>query len=563
MTFAVDFSTSRGLGRPSDTIPYMDGTQLLASQYAAFVLYNPAIMAVKTSILVLYLRISKDTRLFLSWAATITLVLVNIAGIAMTFLTIFRCSPIQASYAPVIDSRCISLETLYLTAAPVNVVTDLAILILPIPVLTALKLPWRQRFILVLTFLLGAFTLFIDIVRIYQIQLATIGVDPASISETDIAASLEFSYNISLALLWSVLEVNIGITCACIPTLRPLAQRIFPQPVFYRTRNSRMLSTILTSCNPIRHHRQRGLDMGSGSESLENAERVRIIERAHSLGANSESISTSHPSTDHHPQGSSSPARLKSMLYLKDSVSLKYCAIVSITYALVEFAVSLLLVLNRQIPVNVNGKGSGLPSMSYGGRILGPILGIWILHKAGFKATFVTGLGIYCIGALIFWPSGYLRSYPGFMISNFVVGFGLASVMMATYGFVTLCGPPYHAEFRVCLFSAVWQVASVLGGVFRKYLFANVVDTRNFIAVEWTYIASVISTTIFALCFYYIPLPEATDSDLQDPGGQATRDTSLQDIVLSPPSLSFNFGHGSFSYVSFNWRMGMRCCVNR
>ncbi len=140
--------------------------------------------------------------------------------------------------------------------------------------------------------------------------------------------------------------------------------------------------------------------------------------------------------------------------------------------------------------------GSGIPSALFGGRIFGPILGIWVWKKAGLKATFVTGLGVYCTGALMFWPSGYLRSYYGFVVSNFVVGFGLASVLMAAYSFLALCGPAHRAEYRLCLATSVWAVADVLAGIFVKYLFANIIESRTFVFVQWTYIASVIATTL-------------------------------------------------------------------
>ncbi len=115
-------------------------------------------MAVKTSILLLYIRMSRNTRLFLRWASYVTLVIVIVAGTAVTFLTIFRCRPIQAAYLlNVQGAHCISIETIYLTSAPVNVATDLAILVLPIPVITAISIPRKQKIVLVLTFLLGGF----------------------------------------------------------------------------------------------------------------------------------------------------------------------------------------------------------------------------------------------------------------------------------------------------------------------------------------------------------------------------------------------------------------------
>lgn len=49
-------------------------------------------------------------------------------------------------------AKCIEIYTLTYTSAPINVITDLAILILPMPVLTSLRLPSKQKIILIMVF---------------------------------------------------------------------------------------------------------------------------------------------------------------------------------------------------------------------------------------------------------------------------------------------------------------------------------------------------------------------------------------------------------------------------
>ncbi len=87
---------------------------------------------------------------------------------------------------------------------------------------------------------------------------------------------------------------------------------------------------------------------------------------------------------------------------------------------------------------------------------------------------------------------------------------------MATYGFLTLCGPPHHAEFRVCLSTGIEAASSVLGELLaQKVLFTSVVQTQTLLAVQWTYLATALSTTLLALGIHYLPMPEVTDTDLQ------------------------------------------------
>lgn len=115
-------------------------------------------MALKTSILVFYLRLSKNTQQVLRVASWIVLAIVNVSGVVLTLLNIFQCRPVVASFSSSYtgQAQCIPLLTEFICSAPVNIVTDLAILALPIPVLTGMRLPKRQKYILVITFSVGA-----------------------------------------------------------------------------------------------------------------------------------------------------------------------------------------------------------------------------------------------------------------------------------------------------------------------------------------------------------------------------------------------------------------------
>ena len=227
LSFTIDYSTSRGLGRHNGDIPQAWVPSLLASEYAFTILYNPALMATKTSILTFYLGISKNTQRFLRICSYGTLAVVNVAGFILTFINAFQCRPPRAAYdLSVKNPSCFSILTIYLASAPINIVTNLVILVLPIPVLTGMHLPQRQKAVVTFLFVLGIFVTVVDVVRIYYLQLA---VDDSTTQEGgNIGSSLELSYNASLVLLWSAVEVNIGIICACIPTIKPLIKFYSP-----------------------------------------------------------------------------------------------------------------------------------------------------------------------------------------------------------------------------------------------------------------------------------------------------------------------------------------------
>ena len=187
-------------------------------------------MATKTSICLFYLTLAKNRPVF-KWSTIATLAVVNVAGIALTFLNIFQCRPIGAAFEDPLPSsaKCTDIVTLYLSSAPVNIITDLALFFLPIPILTGMRLPRNEKIILIITFSFGAFVAVVDVVRIAYLESAALarlsdtrGTSAASNAEYD------FSWIASLSFMWSAVEVHVGIICACVPGVKPLAAKVFP-----------------------------------------------------------------------------------------------------------------------------------------------------------------------------------------------------------------------------------------------------------------------------------------------------------------------------------------------
>jgi hypothetical protein len=197
--------------------------------YAFTVLYNPALMTTRTAILILYHHIAV-AHPFLRYASLCTMAVINIAGIVLTFLNIFQCHPIFAAFSE-IDGTCIDIVSLYFASAPINVLTDLAILLLPLPILTSLRMEFRQKVILVATFMVGGFVTIVDVVRIIYLEeplKEEREIDPSGgITATKRPAN--FSYYASFSLMWLSVEVSVGIMCCCVLVLKPLAMRVMPK----------------------------------------------------------------------------------------------------------------------------------------------------------------------------------------------------------------------------------------------------------------------------------------------------------------------------------------------
>ena len=490
-------------------------------------------MATKTSILIFYLRLSRNTQKILRIASYATLAVVNVAGVVLTFLNAFQCHPVTAAYDPSVqDAKCISIVTLYLCSAPVNIITDLAILVLPIPVLTGMRLPQRQKTVLVFTFALGIFVTIVDVIRIYYLQQAS---SDQIIAQTRLGTELDFAWNASIALMWSAVEVNIGIICACIPTLKPLIKRILPSMITDRSRDESEKHASFDSQAPG------DINPESRLSSVDPAPKIQPLPPAQ-LGGDQEqemnmmdflttpemdpgTIDRTHTAhtavTDNTVYfGFVNMKRPKSMLQTRGMESFKYCTVVTILFFLWGFSYGLLNTLNNEISTIAHQSTSqtlGLTTAYFGGYFFGPLtVGQWTIRHGGFKITFISGLCIYGTGTLMFWPSAVLTSFPGFIISTFVVGFGLSVLETAANPFLALCGPSQYAEYRLLLAQGVQGVGTILSQLLaQKVLFSSVVDNLSLIDVQWTYLAIALFTVILALFFFYMPLPEATDADLQ------------------------------------------------
>jgi hypothetical protein len=239
MSFAIDYSTSRGLGRNNADIPQAWVPSMLASVYAFTIMYYPAVMSVKSSVLTFYLSISQTAR-FLYVGSCVTLGIVSLVGFILTFVISFQCHPPRAAYdLSIKNPSCIPILSILLASAAINIVTNLAIIFLPISTLMKMHLPQQQKMIVTSLFTAGISITAVNAVRIYYLQLAV--KRTSTQGGGNVASSPEFSYNVSLALLWTSLEVNVGIICACIPTIKPLVKALQPRVIldhYYHSRNS-------------------------------------------------------------------------------------------------------------------------------------------------------------------------------------------------------------------------------------------------------------------------------------------------------------------------------------
>ncbi|KAH8594002.1 hypothetical protein B0O99DRAFT_742261 [Bisporella sp. PMI_857] len=530
MSISICLGTHYGLGKHDQYIHLDWRGALNRLQYIFSVLYNPALMATKTSILIFYLTLTSATRRFFRLATITILVVVNVAGCVLTVLNIIQCLPINAAfqYPQPSGAKCISILNLSLASAPVNIITDLAILFLPLPIFTCLSIPRKQKITLVFIFATGIFVTVVDVVRIAYLQQASqMGLHWGNLKDTQDNNMVDqnFFWYTSQAHMWSIVEVNIGITCACIPTLKPVvswAACHLPLRGWLRTPRQEPLST------SRQQFEMQGL--GSAMEWLEdttfdgrsnghtdNRTESQAEYLPQSLQSDIDTAAAQSQGTGYFDFVGS--ANLKSIIDLSTKESIRPLIIINTLCFIIGFAEGNLWDLTckfrvlsemTQLEIRVTY------ALYYWGYFVAPVTFGWVvLRKYSFKATIIMGLCIYSCGILIFWPSAVLGSLPAFMISNLIVGTGIATLEMGMNPFVALCGRPEFPEARLNFSYFVRGLGGTIAQfVVRQPFFGSLGDPRTLVITQWVYLGLAVLCIASMLVFYYLPLPDATDEDL-------------------------------------------------
>ena len=192
--------------------------------------------------------------------------------------------------------------------------------------------------------------------------------------------------------------------------------------------------------------------------------------------------------------------------------------LVTILFFLWGFAYGLLDVLNAKFQNSLNitaAKAGGLQGSYFGAYLVGPLTySGWFVRKFGYRWTFILGLCIYGVGALMFWPSAVYRSFGGFCGSLFIVGSGLSTLETSANPFIATCGPPRLSEFRLELSQSFQAIGSVMAPLLASRVFFKNTQPTDLSKVQWTYVGIAAFVFALAVVFFFSPIPEVTDADM-------------------------------------------------
>jgi len=202
---------------PTNVEPYLMYTYMSELYYAIDV------TLIKCGILCLYLRIFRINKMFV-YACYGLIGFVVVWGITTLFVTIFQCTPVEAAWdKTIVGLSCFNLEHFVIGTNVPNILADAAIIAVPIPLVWKLQISMTRRLGLVALFLMAAVTTIISIFR-----LST----NAHIDVTDP------TFNFVLVAIFSTVEVNVGVVCACMPVIYPLFRVLVGRKIVPSTKPS-------------------------------------------------------------------------------------------------------------------------------------------------------------------------------------------------------------------------------------------------------------------------------------------------------------------------------------
>ncbi|KAK4941088.1 hypothetical protein LTR10_018888 [Elasticomyces elasticus] len=225
LTTLIIFQAYNGLGKHQDILPHNQAINFFKGIYGGSIVYSIGMLFTQTTFLFQYRNFFIGKWLRRSTDAMI--VIVTLEGIGTTLALAFQCLPvgnryIWDPYAPPVS--CINYTAFWFFSALFNVVSSLIICALPLPLINSLRLPKRQKRWLLFVFALGFFTCLASGLRIRGLYISV------QHDEDDT------SYYYCPAATWSSLEMNIGIICSCMPTIKPIVDRVFPELLHEPTR---------------------------------------------------------------------------------------------------------------------------------------------------------------------------------------------------------------------------------------------------------------------------------------------------------------------------------------
>ncbi|KAJ5512517.1 hypothetical protein N7463_002069 [Penicillium fimorum] len=202
-------------------------------QYAGGPIYCLDVLGFKVALLTSYLRIAGIIEQYRKIIITAIVVCV-INQLIFALIISISCIPcasieenglsdirqVAKQWDDSLEGHCIQTLPFYFALGGTSIALDLIIIALPLPVLWKLQLRSKQKALLACLFALGFFVTVVQIIRVFTVRDLKTYTDSKNI------------------VIWSCIEVSLGVIIACVPTYGPLFKSFSSTVNSYRNRET-------------------------------------------------------------------------------------------------------------------------------------------------------------------------------------------------------------------------------------------------------------------------------------------------------------------------------------
>lgn len=174
------------------------------------------------------------------------------------------------------------------------------------------------------------------------------------------------------------------------------------------------------------------------------------------------------------------------------------------------------------------------------------------IRKYSYKAGILLGLGLYALGAMLFYPASQVASYGFFLFALYVLASGCSILETTANPFILSMGSRETATRRLNIAQALNPVGSITGIVAAQYLFLD--KLHDFTAITNTYmgIGCILLVILVVIALSKIPQTQLGHAEADTKTQKAEQKTmsNKQAVRLLVSNSRYRFGVISqFAYV--------------
>ncbi|MBX3257372.1 MAG: sugar MFS transporter [Chitinophagaceae bacterium] len=171
------------------------------------------------------------------------------------------------------------------------------------------------------------------------------------------------------------------------------------------------------------------------------------------------------------------PVTASSLSKQQTFISLLIIAVLFFIFGFVSWA-NAILIPYFKIACELNHSQSYLVTFAfYIAYLVMSVPSSYLLKAIGFKKGIMAGFWVMAVGALVFIPAAYMRTYGIFLTGLFTIGCGLAILQTAANPYVTILGPKEHAAQRISFMGICNKGAGILAPLVLGAVILKVTDS--------------------------------------------------------------------------------------